>query len=255
MKRLFTFGCSFTQYRWPTWADILGKTFEHYENWGQAGAGNQYIFNSLIECDARNKLTSEDTVIIMWTNIAREDRYVNEKWVTPGNIFTQRVYDDHFIKNFSDIRGYLIRDLATISAAIQLLEKWEVGYHLLSMVPLDNFDQYLSDKVEDQDVIDLYSSALQKIKPSVYEIIFNFDYDTHFRNHRPSNFPIGDHHPLPMEHLNYLQAILPEYNTSDEIKEWVNEVHNITYTNHVTWENKEKGSYWKMPQHLPKIRL
>ena len=34
--RLFTFGCSFTQYMWPTWADILSKNFNFYESWSEA---------------------------------------------------------------------------------------------------------------------------------------------------------------------------------------------------------------------------
>ena len=46
--RIFAFGCSLTQYFYPTWADIL---IHHYksegttigENWGRSGAGNQYI--------------------------------------------------------------------------------------------------------------------------------------------------------------------------------------------------------------------
>ena len=48
MKRLFTFGCSVTEFIWPTWADILGREFDYYENWGRVGAGNLYIFNSII---------------------------------------------------------------------------------------------------------------------------------------------------------------------------------------------------------------
>jgi hypothetical protein len=46
MSRLFTFGCSFTNYRWSTWADCLAPEFDYFENWGQSGGGNHYIFNS-----------------------------------------------------------------------------------------------------------------------------------------------------------------------------------------------------------------
>ena len=45
--RLFTFGCSMTKYYYPTWADILGKHWEYFENWAEPGGGNQFIFNSL----------------------------------------------------------------------------------------------------------------------------------------------------------------------------------------------------------------
>jgi len=36
MKRLFTFGCSFTHFDWPTWANLLGLDNEYdlCENWG-----------------------------------------------------------------------------------------------------------------------------------------------------------------------------------------------------------------------------
>ena len=29
-KRLFTFGCSLTKYKWQTWADILGELAEEF---------------------------------------------------------------------------------------------------------------------------------------------------------------------------------------------------------------------------------
>ena len=80
MARLFTFGCSFTQYLWPTWANVLGREFAHFENWGRMAAGNQFIFNSLIECHLKKQLGPNDTVGIMWTNVFREDRYVNNQW-------------------------------------------------------------------------------------------------------------------------------------------------------------------------------
>jgi hypothetical protein len=40
-KRFFAFGRSFTDYLWPTWADIIGREIPYYENWGHGAAGNQ----------------------------------------------------------------------------------------------------------------------------------------------------------------------------------------------------------------------
>ena len=67
MSRLFTFGCSFTKYHWPTWANILGKEFDQHQNWAEPGAGNHFILNSLVECNLRNNILPDDTVGIMWT--------------------------------------------------------------------------------------------------------------------------------------------------------------------------------------------
>ena len=178
--RLFTFGCSFTHYDWATWADILGQEYSYYENWGLIAGGNQYIFNSLIECNQRNHFTQDDTVIIMWTNVAREDRYVGNKWLRSGNIYTQQIYDDAFVKRFADDRGYLIRDLATISATFDLLTHWQVNFEFLSMVPINN-GQYCKDTVPiDPDIAAIYQNTIDRIKPSIFETVFNYDWYSSF---------------------------------------------------------------------------
>ena len=243
MNRLYTFGCSFTSYEWPTWADILGRNFDYYRNWGQAGGGNQYIFNSLIEANARKKFTKDDTVIIMWTNVTREDRYIDKSWLSPGNIYAnQSIYDKEFIKKFADDRGYLIRDLATIAATVDLLDYWGVKYHLLSMVPLTNLDQYSVKPSPDSDVIELYASAIEKIKPSVYEVVFNFDWFS--RN--SDGMKDFDAHPIPSEHLEYVEKVLPEYPISDATREWVKQFDAST---------RRRKNFDFFNQHLPKRRL
>lgn len=178
LKRLFTFGCSFTQYQWPTWADILGREFDFFENWGRSGGGNHFVFNSLNECVIRNKLEKNDTVVIMWTNIYREDRYAKNQWITLGNIYgqSQEFLDKNFVK-YSDYRGYLIRDLAFIHASKKILDQIGVKYIFLSMVPISYIDQY--NKVEATnvaDVISLYKETIDFIRPSIYETIFNCDW-------------------------------------------------------------------------------
>ena len=54
--RLFVFGCSFTKYYWPTWADIIGQEFEYYENWGEIGSGNLRIAHRITECVYKNQI-------------------------------------------------------------------------------------------------------------------------------------------------------------------------------------------------------
>ena len=242
MKRLFTFGCSFTGFHWPTWADILGKEFDYYENWGTLGAGNQYIFNSLVECKTRHQFTSNDTIIIMWTNVAREDRYIDRHWVTPGNILTQNFYNKDYVEKIFCERGFLIRDLATIAAAIDLLKSWNVKFEFLSMVPISNIDQYHNNNSNNtEDILSLYKDIFQFIKPSVYETVFKFDWwsrsskffslsaiesknkTTEFYswlNSNKHNFR-PDPHPTPEEHLEYLNKVLPNYTISDSTNTWI----------------------------------
>jgi hypothetical protein len=193
--RFFAFGCSFTNYVWATWADILGQEFDSYENWGKLGAGNQFIFNSVMECHYRNQFRPGDNVIIMWTNVSREDRYIKNRWETHGNIYTyQDFYDKAYIKKYTDDRGFLIRDLAAIAAVMDLLDHWQVNYAFLSMVPLDNNGQYEREKLPDLDVLDLYAPALKKIRPSIYEVVFDHDWYSRFSSeeyeiYRGSSWP------------------------------------------------------------------
>ena len=186
MSRLFTFGCSFTQYwRWPTWADALGREYDHFENWGLCGAGNSYILWSLIECNQRCHLGPDDTVWIMWTNTSREDRYVDRRWLEGGNVYwtAGSGLPAEYVKKFACERGYLIRDMANISAAQQLLEKWNCQTKFLSMVPLrsTNEEAGLGNNPNDQpgpdqDVRTLYQDVLNSINPSVFETVFHGDW-------------------------------------------------------------------------------
>jgi hypothetical protein len=234
MHRFFAFGCSFTvSHDRLTWADIIGREFDFYENWAKAGAGNQYIFNQLVECNTRRKFTLDDTVIIMWTSITREDRYVKNQggWFGKGSVYNFNntdAYSEEWIKKFACERGYLIRDLATITAARDLLQYWGVKYKFLAMMPLANPSELTEHKSvidDNQDVIDLYKHTLSEIKPSVFEVIFN----SKNWNKKHSKFGayvhdgIRDPHPDPYEALEYVQKVLPEISLSQRTIDWVND--------------------------------
>lgn len=215
--RFFTFGCSFTRYhRWPTWADILAQQFDHYQNWGLQGTGNTYILNSIIEAHQRNTFTKDDSVYVMWTSTGREDRYLRDHWTTLGSIYWQDMLPKEYIKSWTCDRGYIIRDLANITVAKHMLDAIGCRYEFMSMVPLDktSYENGLgynpnNSKDDNQDVFDLYQSTLDSIHPSVYETVFNNDWN------RPNGiFNAQDNqmdlHPTPKEHLMYLNQTLPD---------------------------------------------
>ncbi len=210
MRRLFTFGCSFTNYRWSTWADCLAPEFDSFENWGQAGAGNHYIFNSVMECDQRNRFGPNDTVVVCWTSIDREDRYVAGRWHTPGNAwFATNVYNPAYLKTHVDERGYLIRDLAYIKAVKTLLESRPgVTWRFLSMVEIMARPMPDDDESLHRDVMRLYSDVLDHIA---------LGYDkTVFVDNWPK--PGSDPHPSPLEHLAYLDTVLPGWVTKSQTR-------------------------------------
>lgn len=209
--RLFTFGCSFTQYCWATWADLLGFEFEKFYNYGRSGAGNLFIACSIAEVFSRENISKDDTVLIMWTNVTREDRYTTN-WICPGNIFTQNVYSKEFVEKFITIRGSYVRDMAQIYLVDKLLESTGCKYQFMSMVDINNHAQYTNEDSSDliKDILELYKPTISKFKQSMHKVVFNHDW-----NSRPNveNFR-NDNHPFPLEHIEYLQKVLPEYKLS-----------------------------------------
>lgn len=194
MKRLFTFGCSFTNYRWSTWADCLAPEFDYFENWGQSGGGNEYIFNSVMEADQRSNFGPDDTVIVCWTTATREDRYVDGRWHTLGNMYTCPIYNKEYLANHVDERGLLIKTLSYIKAVKTLLEHRQVTWRFLAM---DNFDS-----------LNIYQDVVDSILPSYKTTLF------------PNGWPdrTSDPHPSPEEHLAYLDAVLPGWVTKQSTR-------------------------------------
>lgn len=208
MSRLFTFGCSFTSYFWPTWADILGKEFDYYENWGRRGAGNFYIGQSISEASIRRNFSSDDTIMVMWSNCLREDRYIDNKW----KHFTATIFKEY--PEISCERGFVIRDLYYMHMAKNFLDHIGCKYYMMSIMnfSLKNGGSIKIKNSKIKDVSNLYLDTLNIIKPSVHEVIFKYDWYNTGRK---------DSHPIPLEHLEYIQKILPEFTLKQSTIEWV----------------------------------
>jgi len=213
-KRAFLFGCSFTDYMWPTWADLIAKEIEVTHVYAKPGAGNFYIYQAVAEAIMLHNITKDDLVMVMFSNVTREDRYTrNEGWITPGNLFHQDVYDDKFMKRFFCEKGYLMRDLSLIKGIDSILAQTGADYEFMSMINLDSLSSDNIKMTGVEDVLVLYKDVIAKIKPSVFEIIFNNDWNN--RPNRPrytAPWCTGiytDNHPTPDEHLEFLQTTFP----------------------------------------------
>ena len=213
-KRFFAFGCSFTRYCWPTWANIISKEFKKTYNYGHPAAGNFFIYQSLIEAILTHNINKDDLVMIMFSNVTREDRFTKARgWITPGNLYFQDEYDEKFIKNYMCDHGYLMRDLNLVTGCALALNNIGCDYKFMSIVP---FDSKQSDGIKMLDIdylLKFYKTTLDIVEPSVLDTIFNGDWNT--RQPRPAYHvswqkkKYVDNHPTPAEHLEYLQTIMP----------------------------------------------
>jgi len=77
---IYTFGCSFTKWFWPTWSDWL----QEYQNttvinlaW--PGFSNETIYWELLS--RKNDISSDDTIYIMLTGSNRERVWYDNEWI------------------------------------------------------------------------------------------------------------------------------------------------------------------------------
>jgi hypothetical protein len=278
--RLFTFGCSFTQYIWPTWADILGKNFDFFENWALAGAGNLYIFNSIIEANRRRQFNPNDTIVIVWTGLTRIDYYKKNVWMPQGA--------DYAFQGNDGI-GYEIINYAYIEAIKNLFDSLKLNYKMFSLNSYPKTDKAyrLYKNTIDNIIAFPYTYTKKSISISSIDLkktyYYNLMKNTYIRNsgvdwpdfddfltnkvklasiieneindclkeflNGYKNLQTGvkflDSHPTPKEHLLALYQMFSEYKTSDKITNWVDD-----------WDGKvNTNSIVPYTTNYPKIRL
>lgn len=255
-KRFFAFGCSFTNHMVESWADIIAYELKvPFYNYGRGGAGNQYIFNTIMQADLIHNLTSEDLVMVCWTNVCREDKYLNNEWVTPGNIFTQDVYNDKYIKKWVDPLNYSLRDFAVFKAVADFLQNKNIEHHFMKMIDFDIINQWdPTQKLSDQtkytntvnNLLGLYKPYLDNIHKSFYEILWNNNVQKKFELEKIEvHHKFRDGHPDVRDQLKYLQSIF-DINFSEETLSAVELQYKESIRQIAIYSEKHNGDFKKI---------
>lgn len=171
-KRIFAFGCSFTAYRWPTWADIIAvEAKTEYYNYGLAGLGNLGIMCKIVEANARYKFNEDDLVMVMWSTYSREDRWINNGWYSMGNVWNSP-YPDSWVKDYCDPLGHMIRDHAIINQTNRMLKDSNSGSIILRSVPFNHSDAIsIGDNERLMVLSQLYQRDYDDLPMSLYDFI------------------------------------------------------------------------------------
>ena len=76
---IYTYGCSFTRYFYPTWSDILAQDYTvHNRAW--PGCGNERIFYFVMEDYKKGLLQDADIIAVQWTGFYRWDYLTRSGW-------------------------------------------------------------------------------------------------------------------------------------------------------------------------------
>ena len=204
-RRLLASGCSFTDYYWPTWADILGEYFEDYCQVGIGGSDNATIARSIIKHAKPN-----DLVVIMWSSYDRWSFYVdggypmpkdqNNHWRHLGSL---PLWDKEFcVKYYHKVERF-----QTTMDYIRLIDlhKDKVGYEVYHFSAFSLFCAETETNVDNK-LVDIYNESLIDVEnnflisqPSLYE----------FKNEK-HRYKVnkGDTHPLPLCHWDYTEQFI-----------------------------------------------
>ncbi len=230
MKRIFIFGCSFTKYHWPTWADIMIKLLQDHNvsieciNLGRAGLGNVGIMHEIFKADIKYNFTNNDELFIMWTSWSREDRYRNGDWLVGGNVSINEHYNDEFIKHHWSIENDIIKNVtAMISINKSFADIIRFQCHA-SGFNLENFKEQCKTK-EEKELFDIYYHYVPKSLATDFEEL-EYEMYTNFFPNDPY-----EKHPTVMAHLKFVEKhIAPLFNLNVEeitsrkflsIDEWI----------------------------------
>lgn len=223
MPNLFTFGCSYTKFRYPTYSDFLSPYFDDHFNLGTPGSGNRAIFNTVIE--NIDNITEKDFVLIQWSSLLREDRiFENNEWRAGGVITNTPYYNDEWVSRyFNPIQQAkeLISYLRTLIPLVEsktknfkwfyMLEPWESDL----MGEPSEIHNLLIKKFESLKSTNLLST-LEKISiqspnflGSIESFLTNnstrgpiYNFDT------TSQTMVCDSHPCPSDHYNFSKHII-----------------------------------------------
>ena len=212
-RRLLTSGCSYTDYCWSTWSDILGTKFSEYRQVGQGGCDNAFIARSIV-----NNARADDVVVIMWTSYDRWSFYsdnviplpkdANNHWKHLGSHI---VHNKEFFVNYYNRveRFHTTMDYIQLVDLHSQVNDYDV-YHF-SAFPLflaeteKNIDPKLVEICSRYDIKNNYllDTSLDEYRLSRYNIITNHEYCK------------NDGHPTPLCHWDYAeQFIAPKLNVN-----------------------------------------
>lgn len=216
-KRFFAFGCSFTSYCWPTWADLVSKEMPNaiFYNLGQPGAGNQYISYMIAEANQKYQFNKDDLVIILWSTFLREDRYIDDQWITNGNIYNNPLYDDYFLKKYVDHKGFIYRDLAHMELSTGYLSNKCDFYNLLSVPPYEESETPNNSKKRYIDIETKFLSLVKNFPKSMYELEFSEGWVTEYSK------DIDSGHPTTIRYFSFLEKL--GFNLSETTRQYAEE--------------------------------
>lgn len=245
MRRFFAFGCSYTYYCYPTWADIVGSEFDEYYNQALFGAGNEFIQQMVYEVDFLKKLNSTDTVVVLLTSATRYDSFIDQTWQWRGSVFSEtykEVYTPKWHQELWSVEQGIISTWRAMKSIKVLLDQRGVNYKIITAFPIlgDDWGGDISKDIKSADVLAMAQDFNANVDNRMDKTLFQQLQSKHDRPDLFYKFNFGmDGHPTVPMHLDFVKNELPDLYHPDmdnRAKMWHAGVHqNVPHK--VNWDS------------------
>ena len=219
-KRVFTYGCSVTQHIWPTWADIVlhSARINCYSvfNAGLSGQGNTGIKRSVIQTAEKYDITTEDTLLVMWTSWLREDRITySHNFNDPkeglthgypvhtrcGNVLNTPFYNRDFIRDYFNLDHYIINSISEINTVRKAVDLTFEGHIVIGEGIKHGVEQnHIDSSLENQSLMGVFNTNPSMGMPNPYYINADSQHASQY-----ALYYQHDGHPVPADALAYVQ--------------------------------------------------
>jgi hypothetical protein len=229
--KYFSFGCSYTQYGYPTYADFLGQHFDIRENLGHSGAGNRYIFHKLVASISvlqreGIELTENDLITVQWSGLPREDkiRRGDVNYPCAGYLGSQGYFPDEWVDEWFSIEQNFFELVNYINITKRYLSSLGVQYKMFYMMDY-NLEDFLGEAFQykafnkkfDTLKTSGYLSELTNALPESIESVETFRIKNTLDKEKPYGYSWTDEngnvvvnddtHPVPYTHYEYAKYL------------------------------------------------
>lgn len=233
-KRFFAFGCSYTNYCWAMWPEIIKQELGDVEfhNLGKVGAGNSYIAHQIYLADIKYNFGPDDLIMVCWTHAYRIDWLLAEDrdWCLEGLMFYDGAINSQISDEAKSLENCEFRDCNIVVGVTEYLN--QLSSDTFTFTWIDNL-------TSDLDTLQPFRDYLKGIP------LWNTDYYIAKRKQLWEQYigqsPVLDMHPMPIESLEFLSEALEYAFSVDTINSTFNYHKSIsevfkTHSHQHAWE-------------------
>lgn len=241
-SRIFTFGCSFTEWYWPTWADMICYKNDGY-NFGQKGGGITQILHKVANANRKYNFTELDKIIIMLPSLFRLDNISTNNgetvWECQGSQFANPEVPKDWM---------LMQSLNDIIFLKEYLEANELCYWFTAIHDIfdTTFAEYQNLNQQQLDHLQYVSEIIKFDYPTMMETLVSIEGQWGSRTPLYTHRDSPELHPTILEHYDYANKIekvniqrediliahhkMLQLKNVDEMNDWCKENFNIFST-------------------------